>query len=167
MYGSNRKIRRQKGLGRARLGDKKSPMLKGGGVAFGPHPRDFSTELPRKMYDLAWRTALSYRYRKGELIIVEDGIDIEFPKARYGRQVFENNHWGNADGRSLIVTSSLRKNLFLAFRNLGAEGRVLRAREVDVKDLLELGRIIIEKKALDSILREHQSDLSKSAPSAI
>ncbi|KAI9698743.1 MAG: 54S ribosomal protein, mitochondrial [Candelina mexicana] len=166
VYGSGRKIRRQKGLGAARLGDKKSPMLKGGGVAFGPHPRDFSTELPRKMYDLAWRTALSYRYRKGELIVVEDGMDLEFPKARFAKQVFEANHWGNADGRSLVVTSSFRKNVFRAVRDLGAEGRILMERDVDVKDLLKLGRIIIEKQALDGILRDHQSDLIKSAPSA-
>lgn len=65
VHGSGRKIRPQKGTGRARLGDKKSPMLRGGGVAFGPKPRDMSTKLPRKIYDLAWRTALSYRYRRG------------------------------------------------------------------------------------------------------
>ena len=66
VHGSGKKIRPQKGQGMARLGDKKSPMLRGGGVAFGPKPRDFSTKLPRKIYDLAWRTALSYRYRRGE-----------------------------------------------------------------------------------------------------
>src|SRR5438874_8149445 len=49
VHGSGRKIRPQKGSGRARLGDKKSPMLRGGGVAFGPHPRDFSTGLQRKV----------------------------------------------------------------------------------------------------------------------
>src|SRR5690242_9859770 len=63
VHGSHRKIRPQKGTGKARLGTRQSPMLKGGGKSFGPHPRDFSTELPRKMYDLAWRTALSWRYR--------------------------------------------------------------------------------------------------------
>ena len=65
VHGSNRKIRPQKGTGSARLGDKKSPMLKGGGVAFGPKPRDFATGLNRRVYDLAWRIALSYRYRTG------------------------------------------------------------------------------------------------------
>ncbi|TVY57022.1 54S ribosomal protein yml6, partial [Lachnellula suecica] len=79
VHGSHAKIRPQKGSGRARLGTKQSPMLKGGGKSFGPHPRDFSTELPRKMYDLAWRTALSWRYRKGDLIVCEDGMEIEQP----------------------------------------------------------------------------------------
>src|SRR5436305_4289693 len=83
VHGSGRKIRPQKGTGQARLGDKKSPMLRGGGVAFGPHPRDFSTKLPRKIYDLAWRTALSYRYKKGELIILDNKIVI--PRNTGGR----------------------------------------------------------------------------------
>jgi large subunit ribosomal protein L4 len=159
VHGSNRKIRPQKGTGKARLGDKKSPMLRGGGVAFGPKPRDFSTELPRKLYDLAWRTALSYRYRKGELIVVEDGVEIDYPKTRYVKDIFAVNHWGNRDGRSLVITGSFRPNLFRALRHAGEDGRVLMEREVDVKDLLEMGRIIIEKGALDGILKDHQSDL--------
>jgi len=165
-YGG-RKIRPQKGTGRARLGDRRSPMLKGGGVAFGPHPRDFSTGLPKKMYDLAWRTALSYRYTKGELIIVEDGMDIEYPETRFIKQIFESNQWGNPNGRSLLVAASLRKNLFRALRHAGEDGRVLSEDDVDVKDLLEMGRIVVEKSALDGILRDHQSDLVKSVPSAL
>ncbi len=158
-HGGHRKIRPQKGTGHSRLGTKQSPMLRGGGKSHGPHPRDFSTELPRKMYDLAWRTALSWRYRKGELIICEDGMDIEFPKARYAQQIFEYNHWGQDDGRSLIITDTRRKKLFGALSDVGQHGRVQTLEEVDVKDLLELGRVIIEKKALDRMLEEHSSDL--------
>jgi large subunit ribosomal protein L4 len=134
-------------------------MLRGGGVAFGPKPRDFSTKLPRKMYDLAWRTALSYRYRKGELVVVEDGAEIDHPKTRFVKDIFALNHWGNVDGRSLVITGSFRPNLFRALRHAGEDGRALMEREVDVKDLLEMGRIIIEKRALDVILNDHQSDL--------
>lgn len=159
VHGSHRKIRPQKGTGQARLGTSQSPMLSGGGKSFGPHPRDFSTELPRKVYDLAWRTALSWRYRRGELIICEDGMDIEYPKTRFVRQIFEHNGWGQPDGRSLVITGSFRKNLFRALRHAGEDGRIQMAREVDVKDLLELGRIIIEKKALDEMIKEHSSDL--------
>jgi large subunit ribosomal protein L4 len=142
-------------------------MLTGGGKSFGPHPRDFSTELPRKMYDLAWRTALSYRYRKGELIVCEDGMDIEYPKTRFVRSIFEHNGWGNADGRTLVITGSFRKNLFRALRHAGEDGRVQMEDEVDVKDLLELGRIVIEKRALDSILNDHQSDLTQKKAVAV
>lgn len=161
VHGSHKKIRPQKGTGRARLGTRQSPVIKGGGVVFGPRPRDFSTELPRKVYDLAWRTALSYRYRKGQLIICEDGMDLEYPKTRYANQVFKHNHWGQEDGRTLIITGSFRKNLFRAVRHAGEHGRIQMVSEVDVKDLLELGRIVIEKRALDEILAQHQSDLAK------
>jgi len=65
--GSGRKIRPQKGTGRARLGDGQSPMLRGGGVAFGPKPRDFATDLPRKVRMLGMRIALSSRLREGAL----------------------------------------------------------------------------------------------------
>ena len=167
VHGSNRKIRPQKGTGRARLGDKKSPMLRGGGVAFGPHPRDFSTKLPRKMYDLAWRTALSYRYKKGELVIVEDGMEIDFPKTRFIKDIFENNQWGNPNGRSLLIAATFRDNLFQALNDAGEDGRVMTEDDVDVKDLLEMGRIIVEKSALDGILRAHQSDLVKRVPTAV
>jgi len=160
IHGSHKKIRPQKGTGRARLGTKQSPMLRGGSKVFGPRPRDFSTELPRKMYDLAWRIALSYRYRKGELIICEDGMDLEYPKTRYASQVFAHNHWGNEHGRSLIITGSFRKNLFRAVRHAGQHGRIQMVKDVDVKDLLELGRVVIEKRALDEILAQHQNDLA-------
>jgi len=142
-------------------------MLKGGGKSFGPHPRDFATLLPRKMYDLAWRTALSYRYRKGELIVCEDGMDLQHPKTRFAREMFAHNHWGKEDGRTLIITGTFRKNLFRAVRDAGEDGRVQMLKEVDVKDLLELGRVVIEKRALDELLAEHESDLVSKARSAV
>lgn len=160
VHGSGRKIRPQKGTGSARLGDKKSPMLRGGGVAFGPHPRDFSTGLQRKVYDLAWRTALSYRYKKGELIILDDKIRL--PRGTGGRllnNIFEGNQWGRANGRSLLVTENHRERLFREMGEVGEQGLVKDIYDVDVKDLLETGRIVIEKDALDALLFAHASDL--------
>lgn len=159
VHGSGRKIRPQKGTGRARLGDRKSPMLRGGGVAFGPHPRDFATRLPRKLYDQAWRIALSYRYRRGELIVVEDGAELKHRSPEFARTVFPANGWGNADGRSLVVTLDWRKNLFTAMEGAGEQGVAKTWQDVDVKNLLEMGRLIVEKGALDLLLEHHQSDL--------
>jgi large subunit ribosomal protein L4 len=199
VHGSGRKLRPQKGTGSARLRDRGNPMLRGGGVAFGPKPRDFSTDLPRKVYDLAWRTALSYRYSKGELIVVDydnhnnpsgffnssgggDGgsgsfggsgggrfavTDIEDDHPGYVRQLFETHGWGKPHGRSLVVTYAHRPNLFRALGAAGEVGRALVRDEVDVKDLLELGRIIIEKRALDRILWDHQSDIARKIPTAV
>ncbi|KAF4546247.1 Ribosomal protein L4/L1e [Lasiodiplodia theobromae] len=161
VHGSGRKIRPQKGTGRARLGDKKSPMLRGGGVAFGPHPRDFATGLPRKIYDLAYRTALSYRYRRGELVVVEDGAELESASPLYLGDVFEANGWGNRNGRSLVITTKPRENLWAAMEEAGQHGEVKTWHDVDVKDALQFGRLIVEKSALDSLLETHQHDLQR------
>tara|TARA_R110002003_G_scaffold61_2_gene5504 strand:+ start:3854 stop:5398 length:1545 start_codon:yes stop_codon:yes gene_type:complete len=158
--GSARKIRPQKGSGRARLGDKKSPMLRGGGVAFGPRPRDFATHLPKKVYDLAWRTALSYRYRKGELIIVDNAMEIESPSARLLSDIFKYHEKLRGRGRSLLVTLNERPLLEEALLDMDRGGQALTWEEVDVKDLLELERVMIERDALHNILLSHQEDLT-------
>ncbi|KAF2710166.1 ribosomal protein L4 [Pleomassaria siparia CBS 279.74] len=158
--GSAKKIRPQKGSGRARLGDKKSPMLRGGGVAFGPKPRDFSSGLQKKVYDLAWRTALSYRYRKGELVIVDNAMEIESPSPKLLNDIFESHPWGNSSGRSLLITLEQRPLLERALDAMGRSRQSLTWDEVDVKDLLELSRIVIERDALKNILLMHQEDLT-------
>ncbi|EMC98452.1 hypothetical protein BAUCODRAFT_67531 [Baudoinia panamericana UAMH 10762] len=166
IHGSGHKIRPQKGSGKARLGDKKSPMLRGGGVAFGPKPRDFSTGLPKKIYHLAWRTALSYRYRKGELLLIDGQADItgvhEDSLERYTRDLLRHNRFGHADGRTLFVTLERREGLFRALEGerMGREARALEVWDVDVKDLLELGRVVVEREALEWVLEEHQEDLA-------
>ncbi|KAK4631353.1 54S ribosomal protein yml6, mitochondrial [Fulvia fulva] len=165
VHGSNRKIRPQKGTGSARLGDKKSPMLRGGGVAFGPKPRDFSTELPRKIYDLAWRTALSYRYKMGELIVTDSEIDVpgvsESSLERYVRDVLKWNGLGREGGKTLFVTDERREGLFSALEgdNMHRQARALEVEWVDVKDLLETGRVVVERTALEAMFEEHESDL--------
>lgn len=158
--GSAKKIRPQKGSGRARLGDKKSPMLRGGGVAFGPHPRDFSTDLPKKVYDLAWRTALSYRFRKGELIIVDNAMEIESPSPRLLGDIFKHHEKLRGKGRSLLVTLEERPLLQDALIEMDRAEQTLTWQEVDVKNLLELSRVIIERDALRNILLSHQEDLT-------
>ena len=163
--GSARKIRPQKGSGRARLGDKKSPMLRGGGQAHGPRHRDFSTELPKKVYDLAWRTALSYRWRKGELIIVDNAIELESPSQRLLDHIFELHERERGKGRSLLVTSQNRPLLEQALDKMDRRRQALTWDLVDVKDLLELSRVIIERQALWKIFASHRADLISSTVS--
>ncbi|KAL8907961.1 MAG: hypothetical protein Q9207_001107 [Kuettlingeria erythrocarpa] len=167
VHGSGRKVRPQKGSGKARLGDKKSPSLRGGGVAFGPHPRDFSTGLPRKIYDLAWRTALSYRYRRGQLVLLDNGIEIEMNESRWLAQIMNWNHLGQADGGSLLVAREPGENVSQAFLGLEGHATLKSEDDVDVKDLLKAGRVMIEKRSLDYLLREHSSDLNRKVPSAV
>ena len=135
-------------------------MLRGGGVAFGPKPRDFSTGLQKKVYDLAWRTALSYRYRKGELVIVDNAMEIESPSPKLLKDIFDSQPWSGSSGRSLLVTLEERPLLERALDAMGRGRQSLTWNEVDVKDLLELSRIVIERDALTNILLEHQEDLT-------
>ncbi|KAI8964041.1 ribosomal protein L4 [Daldinia sp. FL1419] len=177
--GSHRKMRPQKGTGRARLGTRQSPMLRGGGKTFGPKPRDFGTKLPRKVYDLAWRTALSYRYRRGELVVCQDGMELPLPtefadlvaagalqedlqrsfKAKWIRQILDANEWGRRCGRSTFITTTPRENLFEALQEVPNYGRALEIDDVDVKNLLETGRLVVEREALKELIDRHQSDL--------
>ena len=129
-------------------------------MSHGPRPRDFSTELQKKVYDLAWRTALSYRFRKGELIIVDNAIEIESPSQRLLKHIFDLHDRERGSGRSLLVTLENRPLLEQTLDKMDRRRQALTWEEVDVKDLLELSRIIIERSALHNILREHSEDLS-------
>ncbi|KAL3451811.1 ribosomal protein L4 domain-containing protein [Aspergillus insuetus] len=158
--GSHRKLRAQKGSGHARVGDRQSPIRRGGGVAFGPHPRDFSSGLPAKMYDQAWRIALSYRFRRGQLIIIDNEIDIPEDASPYLiEEIFKVNRWGREYGRSTLITTRESPRLFDAVSEVGKHAKILSKDDVDVKDLLETGRLIMEKRALDRLLSEHSRDI--------
>jgi len=147
-------MRPQKGTGRARLGTKQSPTIKGGGKAHGPKPRDFSIKLPRKMYDLAFRTALSYRYRRRELIVVDNTLEVQWRKTRHVRHLMVKHSWGQEDKRTLFVTQEARPKLWAGLNAIPHHGRALVVGDVDVKDLLESGRVVIEKDALNTLLAE-------------
>ncbi|KAF3202027.1 54S ribosomal protein, mitochondrial [Orbilia oligospora] len=155
IVGSGKKLRPQKGTGRARLGDVSSPMLRGGAKAHGPKPRDFRTDLPKKIYDLAFRTALSYRYRQGQLIVIGEAIHPQHSKTRYMRQIMLLNKWGAPNGKTLFITMTRRNNLWCGLNMLGQHGRAMKVQDVDVKDLLETGRIVIEQHALEWLGERH------------
>ncbi|GFP55764.1 hypothetical protein ACSS6W_008837 [Trichoderma asperelloides] len=178
VHGSHRKMRPQKGTGRARQGSRQSPLLRGGGKSHGPHPRDFGTRLNRKVYDKAWRTALSYRYRRGELIICEDGMELSMPEdfemvadkymkdglreaylKKYMSGMLNTLGLGREDGRTLFVTGDRRDRLYEAMEQVPWEGRALDLEDVDVKDLLETGKVVMERSVLREMIEQHQSDL--------
>ncbi|CEH12053.1 Mitochondrial/chloroplast ribosomal protein L4 [Ceraceosorus bombacis] len=95
--GSGRKLRPQKGTGRARLGDRGSPVLRGGGVAHGPKPRDFSSKLNRKVREMALRSALSLRWRAGDLFVVPN-LAWDAPPRITGelRRLLGSKQWSDA-----------------------------------------------------------------------
>ena len=80
---------------------------------------------------------------------------------RYMRDLLRHNRWGNAHGRTLFVTNEYRHELFTALEGegMGREARALEVWDVDVKDLLEMGRVVVEKDALEAMLKDHEEDL--------
>src|SRR5205085_9103315 len=112
--GTGKKPWRQKGTGRARAGSFASPLWRGGGVVFGPKPRDFSKTVSRKTRQLALRKALTERLNAGDVLVVED-IKLDSPKTKGFVEVMSN--LGLA-GTALFVAADRDKNLSLASRNV-------------------------------------------------
>jgi large subunit ribosomal protein L4 len=112
--GSGRKPWRQKGTGRARAGSFASPLWRGGGVVFGPKPRDFSKRVTKATRRLALRKALSERLKAGDVLVVDD-LKLERPKTRSFSGILNALQ---ITGSTLIVTASVDRNLTLAARNL-------------------------------------------------
>lgn len=112
--GTNKKPWRQKGTGRARAGSFQSPLWRGGGVVFGPKPRDFSKKVSRKTRQLALRKALSERLRAGDIVLVDD-LKLDSPKTKEFKGVLSALE---LKGSALIVAQGADKNLTLASRNI-------------------------------------------------
>src|ERR1051325_8273785 len=112
--GTNKKPWRQKGTGRARAGSFQSPWWRGGGVVFGPKPRDFSKKVSRKTRQLALRKALSERLRAGDVLLVND-LKLESPRTKEFVGVLSALA---LKGTALIVSQASDKNLSLASRNV-------------------------------------------------
>ena len=117
--GSTRKIKKQKGTGTARAGSIKSPLFKGGGRAFGPRVRNYSFKLNKKLKQLARKSALTYKAKANQILVVEN-LNFDTPKTKEYSS-FLNNLKIN-DKKSLLVVADTNKNLYLSARNLkGAE----------------------------------------------
>jgi large subunit ribosomal protein L4 len=112
--GSNKKPWRQKGTGRARAGTRKSPLWKGGGIVFGPHPRDYSYSIHKKQRRLALKSALLSKFVDGEVVVV-DGLRVEEPKTKHVHKILKAL---GIQGSCLIGTKENDKNLALAARNI-------------------------------------------------
>ena len=112
--GSGKKPWRQKGTGRVRAGSFRSPLWRGGGVTFGPKPRDFSKKVTRKTRLLALRKALGERIKDGEVKVVES-LQLDGPKTKAILGVLDKL---KIDGTVLLVTNSTDQNIQLACRNL-------------------------------------------------
>jgi large subunit ribosomal protein L4 len=142
--GGGRKPWRQKGTGRARAGSTRSPLWVGGGVVFGPKPRDYSYSLPKKVRRAALKSALSLKVKEGKLLIV-DNLNLEEIKTK----AFVSLLKGLAVEGALIVDSD-NVNLERSARNLHMV-KVLRPEGLNVYDILKYEYLLLTKQSAEKI----------------
>jgi large subunit ribosomal protein L4 len=153
--GGGRKPFRQKGTGRARAGSTRSPLTRGGGVMFGPKPRDYSTKMNRKERRLALRTA--FIGRTADLIIVEDfAINLTQPKTKELCQALER--WGVTVGtKILIITDRKEENIVLSARNI-QKLQLIAADQLNMFDILNSEKIVATRSAIAKIHEVYGGD---------
>ena len=144
--GSTRKLYSQKHTGRARRGDKKSPLLRGGGVAFGPKPRLYHQALPKKMRRLALKCLLSAKVREGNIKLVQE-LNLEKPKTKEMINVLSSL---GVDSSVLILTAQPTPGVVKSADNL-PEVKVLPAALVNVLDLLSYKMLVATVPAIRNI----------------
>ena len=144
--GGGAKPWRQKGTGRARHGSIREPQWKGGGVAWGPKPRDHSVGMPKKMKAAALRSALSVRAKEEKVFIV-DGFTFEKPKTKEAAAAL--GAW-KVEGKVLLVLTSGEENVAYAFRNIPTV-HVIAESQLNVYDIINADNLIISRPALESL----------------
>jgi large subunit ribosomal protein L4 len=142
--GGGRKPYRQKGTGRARQGSIRAPQWEGGGVIFGPTPRSYEQDMPRKQRRLALRSALSAKAAAGELAVLE-GFEIEEPRTRAVVELLDTL---NAGKRVLVVLGSHNEMLERSARNI-PHVQVILASNLNVRDLLVAETVLITRDAVE------------------
>ena len=143
--GSGRKLFRQKGTGRARRGNIKAPLLRGGGVAFGPKPKSWAYQVPKKVRKLALKMALSSKF-KDENILILDQFELDEIKTRAFSEVVENLNMENA----LIIIDQENENLALSSRNI-SEFKVMRFEGLNVYDILKHKTLVLLEASVKAI----------------
>ena len=143
--GSGRKLFRQKGTGRARRGNIKSNLLRGGGVAFGPKPKSWAYKVPKKVRKLALKMALSSKFKDDDILIL-DQFELEKIKTKAFSEIAGNLNMENA----LIVIDQQNENLELSSRNVPGF-KVIRYEGLNVYDVLKYKHLILLEPAVKGI----------------
>ena len=144
--GTNKKPWRQKGTGRARAGSFQSPLWRGGGVVFGPKPRDFGKKVSRSTKHLALRKALSERLKSGDVVVVEDLI-LDSPKTKAFVGVLNALQM---EGTTLVVASGQDRNLSLASRNV-PEVELATSDSLNTYQVLRFGKLLFTRNAFEKV----------------
>ena len=144
--GTNKKPWRQKGTGRARAGSFQSPLWRGGGVVFGPRPRDFGKKVGRKTKQLALRKALTERLNAGDVLVVGE-LKLDSPKTKTLVEVLKRL---DLKGTTLLVASAMERNLQLASGNL-QDIEVTTADSLNTYQVLRYDKLLFARSAFEKI----------------
>jgi large subunit ribosomal protein L4 len=144
---TTKKAFRQKGTGGARRGSMKSPLVKGGGRAFGPKPHSYDIKINKKVKDVAKRSALTYKAKDGNLIVVED-FTIANPKTKDFAAVLKGLNLTGT--KSVFVVEGADKNTLLSARNL-ATVSVTEAKNLNIYDIMNCKKLVLSEAAVKSI----------------
>jgi large subunit ribosomal protein L4 len=158
--GGGAKPWRQKGTGRARHGSTREPQWKGGGIVFGPKPRDHGANVPKKMKALALRSALSARAKDGKVVVV-DGLGFEKPRTKDAIAALAS--WDITDKVLLVLTLEDRMVTY-AFRNL-QDVHVIASHQLNVYDVLNADTVVFTRGALDSLQARGKSETGEGGAS--
>jgi large subunit ribosomal protein L4 len=145
--GSTRKLYKQKGTGGARAGSVKSPLFNGGGRIFGPQPRDYSFKLNKKLKSLARKSALSYKAKDNDIVVLEDFSFDAIKTKNYIQLVADLNV---TDVKTLLVLAAADNNVYLSSRNL-KKAKVITADQLNTYDVLNAGKLLLTAGALKTL----------------
>jgi large subunit ribosomal protein L4 len=150
VQGSSKKLHKQKGTGGARKGNLRSPIYKGGGTIFGPKPHKYDIKLNRKVKDLAKMSALSYKAKDNNIIVLED-IQMDAPKTKSFTSVLKSLNMGRK--KSLFVVPEYNDNFYLSLRNVpGANGTVIS--DMNTYDILNANVLVLSESAAKLFIEE-------------
>jgi large subunit ribosomal protein L4 len=144
--GTGKKPWRQKGTGRARVGEARNPLWRGGGVVFGPHPRSYAYPLPKKVIRGGLRAALTQKFKE-EGILVVDQLSVEEPRTRHATELLNRL---DLSGKTLFVDVKPDANLALAVRNISGI-RISSTNQVSARDVVDAGRVVMTRAALERL----------------
>ncbi|MCX6311087.1 MAG: 50S ribosomal protein L4 [Bacteroidetes bacterium] len=147
IHRTTKKLKRQKGTGGARAGSMKSPLFRGGGTVFGPKPRDYDMKLNKKVKALARKSALSYKAKENNIIVLED-FNFETPKTSQYTTIL--NNLKVADKKTLLILGDINKNVYLSSRNL-TRAKVVTVSELTTYDILHAGNILLAESSVATI----------------
>jgi large subunit ribosomal protein L4 len=145
--GGGKKPWKQKGRGGARAGTSRSPLWVGGGTIFGPRPRDYRQDLNKKLRKLARKSALSYKVKDNQLIIVEDFVLDKIKTKDFSKILTDLKVKGK---KVLVLTGSYDETIYKAGRNM-PKVNILEAANASTYDILNNQVLVLQKSAVDSI----------------